>query len=175
MGKLKRDKHEHWGNKMKTKNKKVVRLLLNNVNGIGQHRGGMKDEIMRDFMDKWDVDIACITEPNVHWGKVPNKDNWFERSAGWFESRRLAVSYHQERGRLATVNQYGGTMTLARNDISHRAVQSGYDPSGMGKSHDKKRSLKNVSTTIRQVVLELKKKDMYPYNGRNLDRTKTSK
>ena len=133
MGKLKRDKHEHWGNKMKTKNKKVVRLLLNNVNGIGQHRGGMKDEIMRDFMDKWDVDIACITEPNVHWGKVPNKDNWFERSAGWFESRRLAVSYHQERGRLATVNQYGGTMTLARNDISHRAVQSGYDPSGMGR------------------------------------------
>ena len=84
-------------------------------------------------MDKWGVDVACITEPNVHWGKVKHKDNWFERSSGWFESRRLAVSYHQKRGRLATVNQYGGTMTIARNDISHRAVQSGYDSSGMGR------------------------------------------
>ena len=125
--------HEHWGNKIKSKNKNVVRILLNNVNGIGQHRGGMKDEIMRAFMDKWGVDVACITEPNVHWGKVRHKDTWFERSSGWFESRRLAVSYHQKRGRLATVNQYGGTMTIARNDISHRAVQSGYDSSGMGR------------------------------------------
>ena len=125
--------HEHWGNKIKNKNKNVVRLLLNNVNGIGQHRGGMKDELMREFITKWDVDIACITEPNVHWGKVPHKDNWYERSASWFQSRRLAVAYHQKRGRLATVNQYGGTMTMARDDISHRAIQSGYDESGMGR------------------------------------------
>ena len=69
---------------MKTKSNKVVRLLLNNVNGIGQHQGGMKDELMRDFITKNRVDIACITEPNVHWGKVPKKDNWYERSSGWF-------------------------------------------------------------------------------------------
>ena len=100
---LKRDKpHEHWGNKMKRKDKEVVRILLNNVNGIGRFSGGMKDEILRTFMSKKDVDIACITEPNVHWGKVPHRDTWYERTSGWFASRRLAVSYHTERGRLAT-------------------------------------------------------------------------
>ena len=124
---------EHWGNKIKGKNKNVVRLLLNNVNGIGQTKGGMKDELMRSYMTKWGVDIACITEPNVHWGKVKKGDDWYERSRGWFQSRRLAVAYHTERGRLSTVNQYGGTMTLARDDISHRAITSGYDKSGMGR------------------------------------------
>jgi exonuclease III len=93
----------------------------------------MKDELMREFITKNRVDITCITETNVHWGKVPKKDNWYERSSGWFESRRLAVSYHQKRGRLATKNQYGGTMTLAKDDISHRAIESGYDSSGMGR------------------------------------------
>ena len=121
----KRDTKEHWGNKLKHKSKKVVRLLLNNVNGIGQHRGGMKDEMLQNFMKSWGIDIACITEPNVHWGKVSHKDTWYERSAGWFQSRRLAVAYNTQRGRLSTVNQYGGTMTLARDDISHRAIQSG--------------------------------------------------
>ena len=89
--------------------------------------------MLQNFMKSWGIDIACITEPNVHWGKVSHKDTWYERSAGWFQSRRLAVAYNTQRGRLSTVNQYGGTMTLARDDISHRAIQSGYDDSGMGR------------------------------------------
>ena len=124
---------EYWGNKLSKKEPGTVRLLLNNMNGIGAYRGGMKDEAMRQFIMEHDIDIVCLTEPNVNWGKVKKKDSWYDRTGTWFESRRLAVAYNKSRGRLARRDQYGGTMTMARDRISHRAVQSGYDFSGLGR------------------------------------------
>ena len=131
---MQRDKsREYWGNKLKKKEPGTVRLLLNNMNGIGAYRGGIKDESLRQFIKSNDVDIVCLTEPNVNWGKVKKKDNWYDRTGSWFESRRLAVAYNKTRGRLARRDQYGGTMTMAVDKISHRAVQSGYDYSGLGR------------------------------------------
>ena len=103
------------------------------MNGIGSYRGGIKDESLRQFMMEKEVDIVCLTEPNVNWGKVKKKDTWFDRTGAWFESRRLAVAYNKTQGRLARRDQYGGTMTMARDRISHRAVQTGYDYSGLGR------------------------------------------
>ena len=124
---------EYYGDKLAKKSKNTVRVVLNNVNSIGLYANGIKDELIREFMCKWDVDILGLTEANVHWGKVKKKDNWYERTESWFESRRLAVAYNTTSGQLAKRGQYGGTITMARDDISHRAVQSGYDASGLGR------------------------------------------
>ena len=111
----------------------------------------MKDEQIRQFLDKWDVDVYGMTEPNVNWSKVRKKDNFWERSESWFEARKLAVGYNINRGRLATKAQYGGTITMSRNDISHRGIKSGYDTSGLGRwswlaFRGKKKSITRVIT-----------------------------
>ena len=89
-------KREYWGNKLRKKEPGTVRLLLNNMNGIGAYRGGMKDELLRQFIMEHDVDITCLTEPNVNWGKVRKKDTWFERTGAWFESIKLEVAWRGE-------------------------------------------------------------------------------
>ena len=93
----------------------------------------MKDEQVRQFLEKWDVDIYGMTEPNVSWSKVRKQHNWWERTEKWFEARRLAVAFNTKRGRLATKSQYGGTITMCRNEISHRSPVTEYDASGLGR------------------------------------------
>ena len=74
-----------------------------------------------------------ITEPNVHWRKVKRADTYYERTQGWFEARRLSVAYNTTAGKLTKQSQYGGTITMAAKDISHRAIKSGYNNSGLGR------------------------------------------
>ena len=126
-------KTEHWGDRLKRKPEDTYRLVLNNVNSIGLYAGGMKDEQVRQFLEKWDVDIYGMTEPNVNWSKVRKQHNWWERTEKWFEARRLAVAFNTKRGRLATKSQYGGTITMCRNEISHRSPVTSYDESGLGR------------------------------------------
>ena len=127
------DKSEHWGDRWKTKSGDVYRLVLNNVNSIGLYAGGLKDKKVRQFLEEGDVDVYGMTEPNVNWGKVKKKDNWWERTESWFETRRLSVAYNTHRGRLAKRSQYGGTITMCRNGISYRSPKSAHDPSGLGR------------------------------------------
>ncbi len=109
----------------------------------------MKDELVRQFLEKWDVDVYGMTEPNVNWSKVKKKNNWWERTEPWFETRRLAVAYNIHRGQLAKKAQYGGTITLSRNEICHRGAKTGYDNSGLGRwSWISFRGKKNCTTRV---------------------------
>ncbi len=126
---------DHTGHRIRIKKKKNrVRILLANVNGIGIEAGGNKDASLLEFTNRFKIDVVGITEPNVHWGKTRQKDHFLERTSGWYESMRTSLAYNTHRNRARSKrSQAGGTITYARDAISHRCFSQGRDESGLGR------------------------------------------
>ena len=121
-----------WGNKLKKKESKKIRISFVNVNGIGSFARHDKSEGIRQYIVDNTVDIMGIAETNVNWMKVRNCDTLWDRTKAWVPDRRIGVSYNLHQ-RIPTKVQPGGTATLAVNDMAHRFKKSGYDESGLGR------------------------------------------
>ena len=144
-----RGKDDWWGHQIRGKKRKSVRLSFVNINSIGLTNKAVKNEDLRQFMELEDVDIMGVAEVNVHWDKVEPKDTIWERTDGWFEHKRLGVSYNKTDAN-ASRSQPGGTITLARNAIVLNTSEDGADKSGLGRWSWIK--LKGKNTCVTRVV-----------------------
>ena len=78
---------------------KSVRILLQNVGGIGfltsdKDRETMKMEKLKTAVCKFNVDLLCLTEVNKDWRKVSTKHTVWEGTKSWRENRRIQASYN---------------------------------------------------------------------------------
>jgi hypothetical protein len=74
-----------------------------------------------------------MAELNKCWYLVPGNDKLKECTRGWWESAHHNLSYNWKEKKLATVFQPGGTAVLSVDSSSHRVLQSGQDPKGLGR------------------------------------------
>ena len=123
---------DYWGNKMKKKKEKIVRIAFVNVNGIGMYARDARSEDIRQFIQDNSVDVMGIAETNVHWGKVHAYHTLWDRTKRWAADRRLGVAYNIHQ-RLPTKHQPGGTATIAVNDMAHRFHSAGQDSKELGR------------------------------------------
>ena len=123
---------EYWGDKMRTKHNKMIRICFGNVNNIGQHRESYKSLQLKEVIDRKDIDLMCMAEMGVNWSKIAQRDNIWERTRNWFEDIRIAASFHTK-DPMARRCQYGGTAMIAVNSLVAKINQTGYDPSGLGR------------------------------------------
>ena len=70
-----------------------------------------------------------MAEIGVHWPSVPSEDRIWERTSSWFDDRRLAVAYNSQ-DTTTRRSQYGGTMIMAVNKMSHKVCKCGHDELG---------------------------------------------
>ena len=117
---------------MTKKRANTTRVCAINVNGIGAKNKSEKSLALQKWMEQQRVDVMCISEVNVNWAKVRNKDSLWERTKSWFEHRVIGVSYnvHNE---TYNSRQQGGTATLLKDKIAHRHRDTGFDSSGLGR------------------------------------------
>ena len=54
----------------KQKPKEVIRVMFQNVNGLGYNDSSVKFQSMKDLMMEYNTDIMAIAETNVNWGKL---------------------------------------------------------------------------------------------------------
>ena len=110
----------------------MIRICFGNVNNIGQHRDSYKSLQLKEVIERKDIDLMCMAEIGVHWGKVPQRDNIWERTKPWFEAVRVATSFHTK-DPLARRCQYGGTAMIAVNTLVSKINTTGFDESGLGR------------------------------------------
>ena len=118
---------------MTTKSPHTTRICAININGIGTKAKSEKSEALRRWIEAKQVDVTCISETNVNWSKLRNKDTLWERTREWFEHRIVGVSYNTTDRKGKHKRQQGGTATLLRDKIAHRHRDNGFDPSGLGR------------------------------------------
>ena len=143
----------HFGDHLRRKPKKTIRLLLQNVGGIGfcsqlRHIETLKMEKLRDLCINQEVDLLCLTEVNKRWSQVNDENLIWNVMPQWVEHSSIKAAWNQ-RDPGHSSHQTGGTVTAAFNDTVHRIKGTGHDPTKLGRfSYIKLQGRNNCSTVV---------------------------
>ena len=108
-------------------------ILHLNTNGLGREKWKAKNDQLKKFMRKYDFDIMGLTEINVHWPLLPLKDQWQERSLGWWEMGLHSSKAFNTEDESPTATQPGGCMLLSTNKAKWKIISNGRDFRNLGR------------------------------------------
>ena len=121
-----------WGDIMPRKDKEIIRIAFQNINGFGITKKDCKAERIREFMEENSIDIFGMAEMNVNWRIVGKKNTINDLTRGWFENQRVNTAYNQH-DRTCQNYQPGGTAIITRNETSLRVLKEGQDERKLGR------------------------------------------
>ena len=123
---------EYWGNKLTNKCDNVIRFVSKNIQGLGLQPGNPKEDELKTWIANKNIDVIGVQETNVNWGKCRNQDRFSERirNPSW-EFARYSVAYNKRSNKYK--HQYGGCISLAIDQVTHRISGSGADERGLGR------------------------------------------
>ena len=126
------DGSKHFGDYQGTVQEGQVRLLFANIQGIPATAEHPKNSMIREAITKTGATIIGLAETNISWNKLQGRNRWEERSFGWWENMR-SITSHNVLESPKNYYQPGGTMIITRGKIKFRILESGVDPSNMGR------------------------------------------
>jgi hypothetical protein len=116
-----------WGDELIDKPTGCMRIGCRNINGFPIDASHPKnDEICLDINSN-KFDVFGITETNLSWRNLLEKDRIAERFRGKFEFSKKCFSYNNDPD-IQEQFQYGGTLCLANGSCSGRIIETGKDP-----------------------------------------------
>ena len=75
---ISRDTHGDVLKKKKKKNR--IRIVFQNINGLMIEDEAIdKRELVREFINKYEIDFYALAEVNVNWSLVPRADNLYTK------------------------------------------------------------------------------------------------
>ena len=81
-GKISRNIHGDVLRKMKVRNN--IRIIFQNINGFGVTEPQVKKELIKEFINKYNIDIYTMAEVNTNWKLVAKKESLREICKEWF-------------------------------------------------------------------------------------------
>ena len=123
-----------WGDKMTPhKDENTIRIVLQNVNGIGYDDTNIwKTEKIMEFMKKDNLDALLMTEINVNWKKVKRRHSLQFLTKIWFENSCAAIAYNQIAKR-APIGLPGGTAIVIQGETALRKIKNNNDNKRLGR------------------------------------------
>ena len=123
----------YYGDVLKRKKKKgKLRILFQNINGLGTSEENDKREIIRDFINDYKIDIFAIAEMNINWKIVAKKESLHTYFKDNFKNSRVSVC-HNVWGNTKHPHQQGGVGIATTGDIALRVTRSEPDHRKLGR------------------------------------------
>ena len=123
---------EAVGDHCGTKVGDCIRIVSQNINGLGQSATSLKDQRLKNFAIDKEVNVLGIQEFNVCWNKVKNTNKVWDRFRGWKESCNISVAFNTFE-KNAVRYQPGGTGIVSIDKMSHVWDTSGFDDKNLGR------------------------------------------
>ncbi len=114
------------------KTRNTLRIGFININGIPSSAHHPKNKELLNSINSTKLSIIGLAETNRCWHKMRIQDKWQERTRGWWETQRTALSYNTKDNELATEFQPGGTALISINKAAHRILETGNDSAKLG-------------------------------------------
>ena len=76
----------------KSKNKGIMRVIFQNINGLGTNEESDKREYSKEFINNYRVDVMTLVEVNINWRIVGGKENLHTLTKKWFEKSRVVTA-----------------------------------------------------------------------------------
>ena len=123
----------YYGDNLKKKKESEnLRILFQNINGIGTTKETDKKEVLRDFINEYKVDCYAIAEVNVNWKIVPTKDSMHTFFKDSFQNCRV-TSAHNLWGNTKKPHQQGGVGIVTTGDMALRIASTDQDGKKLGR------------------------------------------
>ena len=106
------------------KDMECLRIVTQNINGIGQGRDNIKESALKKFIIDKDIDIFAAQQLNVCWSKVMHKNKIWDRFRGWKEACNLSVAFNCKE-KSESYFQPGGISIISTNKIVHAVDKIG--------------------------------------------------
>ena len=123
--------NEHFGDILLPKLPGILRIFLLNLNCLPLRPTREQNRELSQFICNCDADILLFQELGLFWPKLPPEDQWSERLHTRANINSNLAYNTTEPDRTEAV-QYGGTAVITKNEATHRFLDSGNDPSGLG-------------------------------------------
>ena len=124
---------EPHGDPCASLHKGSFRVVGWNPGGLPQDNGKDKNRRLREFIHEWSPDVLCLSEIDVAWHLIAHDQRLGERMHAWFPNYRVVTSWYANYPKLATPRQYGGTAIIVFGAAVGHIVETGQDPTGLGR------------------------------------------
>ena len=125
--------HRTWGDELSKKDKQVIRVMFQNINGFGYTKEDeTKTKGFYDLMKSSEADIYSMAETNVDWRRVSKRFTIWEQTKEWFETVSTTASYNQH-DRYKKPYQPGGTAVVTQGDMAIQIMNTAQDPNKLGR------------------------------------------
>ena len=130
--KINYDRDDIWGDVMSKQKDENIRIVTKNIGGLGVKPGNAKEDELKNWIGKKQIDIIGIQEVNINWKKCRGKYSLGERmkTPSW-EYVRTSGSYNKHD--TDTMSQWGGTLTVCKDQMTHYVAGTGGDERGLGR------------------------------------------
>lgn len=125
-------KKEFYGDKLINKNEDELRIAFININGIPATNDDSKNIRLFEAIAESQIDIIGMTEINRCWHNVEEEHKWRNRTRGWWESSNNTIGYNTK-DCASGAFQPGGTLLTSIDKPAHRIIDTGLDPTGLGR------------------------------------------
>ena len=110
-----------------------VLCLSLNVNGLQLERWKAKNDRLRTFIKNYEFDIMGFQEPNLNWNKIRPKDQWDERTLGWWKDGHNTCKAFNTQDVIQRPAQPGGCMVVSAHTARRKVIANGVDFRGLGR------------------------------------------
>ena len=127
------DSREFYGDKIsKSKSKKNIRVIFQNINGLGTSEETDKRDQIQQFINTYKIDVLAMAEVNTNWKLVAKKQSLRAQAKEWFEHSRTEVA-HNLLVNTSTPHQQGGVGIIVAGDMALKVSKTSQDKNHMGR------------------------------------------
>ena len=78
----------------KKKVRSNIRIIFQNINGFGVTEPQVKKDLIKEFINKFKIDIYVMAEVNINWKIVAKKESLRDICKEWFSLSRTTVAHN---------------------------------------------------------------------------------
>ena len=108
-----------------------LRIVFQNINGLPIRSSNPKLDSLQAFINNNHVDVMGLSELNSVWHLIPTTSHLPALTAEWFESCHLGLAWNTNEHLLSPC-QVGGVALLSTNQLAHKVISTGCDPTNLG-------------------------------------------
>jgi hypothetical protein len=124
---------EFYGDEQHEKRPNTFRVGLHNIYNLSEDRRTSKSRQLIDYIVQKSYDCFLMAEIGLNWRKIGANDRWFERIWGKLQTSRSIFAHNVTEPQITKVLQPGGVGIIATDQVTHRIIATGKDPTGLGR------------------------------------------
>jgi len=124
---------EVFGDSMKKKPPNTVRIGPHNIQLMPKNSRHYKSRQLIDHISNAELDVLLMNEVGLNWEKVSANNQWVERTTGKLHGSKAILAHNTTELAITDTIQYGGAGIIATQELAHRIIDRGHDPTNLGR------------------------------------------